>query len=152
MNLLISRCLLGEPCRYDGRGVPKIEVEKLQKAGFHLILVCPEELGGLSTPRPPAEVQEDGRVMNQMGQDVTQEYQQGAEFTLAQAQKWGCKLAILKARSPSCGSKAIYDGSFKGRLVPGEGVTAKLLKQNGVVVMDEEDWEEKIEQWLEKQG
>ena len=137
MNILVSRCLLGEPCRYDGRSVPVPELEKLRQAGHVLIPVCPEVLGGLPTPRPPAERQPDGRVVNRAGEDVTAAYLEGAGRTLALALEAGCTLAVLKAKSPSCGCHEIYDGSFTGRLVPGQGVAARLLEESGVRVVDE---------------
>lgn len=137
MNILVSRCLLGEPCRYDGRSVPVPELEKLRQAGHVLIPVCPEVLGGLPTPRSPAERQPDGRVVNRAGEDVTAAYLEGAGRTLALALEAGCTLAVLKAKSPSCGCHEIYDGSFTGRLVPGQGVAARLLEESGVRVVDE---------------
>lgn len=137
MNILVSRCMLGEPCRYDGRSVPVPELEKLRQAGHVLIPVCPEVLGGLPTPRSPAERQPDGRVVNRAGEDVTAAYLEGAGRTLALALEAGCTLAVLKAKSPSCGCHEIYDGSFTGRLVPGQGVAARLLEESGVRVVDE---------------
>ena len=137
MNILVSRCLLGEPCRYDGRSVPVPQLEKLRQAGHVLIPVCPEVLGGLPTPRPPAERQPDGRVVNREEEDVTAAYLEGAGRTLALALEAGCTLAVLKAKSPSCGCHEIYDGSFTGRLVPGQGVAAQLLEKSGVRVVDE---------------
>ena len=137
MNILVSRCLLGEPCRYDGRSVPVPQLEKLRQAGHVLIPVCPEVLGGLPTPRSPAERQPDGRVVNRAGEDVTAAYLEGAGRTLALALEAGCTLAVLKAKSPSCGCHEIYDGSFTGRLVPGQGVAARLLEESGVRVVDE---------------
>ena len=136
MNILVSRCLLGEPCRYDGRSVPVPQLEKLRQAGHVLIPVCPEVLGGLPTPRSPAERQPDGRVVNRAGEDVTAAYLEGAGRTLALALEAGCTLAVLKAKSPSCGCHEIYDGSFTGRLVPGQGVAARLLEESGVRVVD----------------
>ena len=137
MNILVSRCMLGEPCRYDGRSVPVPELAKLRQAGHVLIPVCPEVLGGLPTPRSPAERQPDGRVVNRAGEDVTAAYLEGAGRTLALALEAGCTLAVLKAKSPSCGCHEIYDGSFTGRLVPGQGVAARLLEESGVRVVDE---------------
>ena len=141
MNILVSRCLLGEPCRYDGRGIRSPAMEALRKAGHTLIPVCPEVLGGLPTPRPPAELQSDGRVVNRLGEDVTGRYQAGAQAALNIARAKGCTLAVLKARSPSCGSRQIYDGTFTGTRVPGQGVTARLLIQAGIRVLDEEELE-----------
>ena len=137
MNILVSQCLLGEPCRYDGKSKPVLELEKLRDRGYDLIPVCPEVLGGLPTPRPPAERQEDGRVVNRLGTDVTKEYRRGAELALELALREGCALAVLKAKSPSCGNCRIYDGSFTGTLKPGKGVTAELLEQSGIRVLNE---------------
>ena len=137
MNLLVSWCLLGEPCRYDGQSKPVPELKELEQRGHCLIPVCPEVLGGLPTPRPPAELQPDGRVVNREGADVTEEYQRGAELALALAKERGCTAAVLKEKSPTCGSTAVYDGTFSGRLIPGQGVAARLLEENGVRVLGE---------------
>ena len=138
MKLLVSRCLLGEPCRYDGRSVPSEGVLRLGEEGHILIPVCPEVEGGLSTPRPPAERQPDGRVVNREGQDVTVQYRAGAEIALARARREGCSAAIMKAKSPSCGNGCIYDGTFSRRLTAGQGVTAALLTEAGIPVFSEE--------------
>jgi len=138
VKILISRCLLGEPCRYDGKGKPAVDVQALEQAGHVLVPVCPEVLGGLSTPRPPAELQPDGRVVNAEGQDVTEEYRAGAEKALALAKAESCEAALLKAKSPSCGSRQIYDGSFTRTLISGQGMTARLLTEAGIPVLDEE--------------
>ena len=95
-------------------------------------------LGGLETPRPPAELQPDGRVLTREGEDVTSQYRAGAERVLAIARERDCDIAILKARSPSCGSGEVYDGSFTGTLTPGWGVAARLLSDAGIEVIDEE--------------
>lgn len=135
MNILISACLCGFCCRYDGKSGLCAEFETL-KQKYTLIPVCPEQLGGLATPRPPAEIC-NGRVVTKSGLDVTAAYLRGAEQTLHAARRFGCDVAILKERSPSCGSGAVYDGTFSGRLVPGDGVTAALLKENGIEVLGE---------------
>ena len=137
MRILISACLLGCACRYDGGGKP---CEKaLALAGRHTVVpVCPEQLGGLPTPRPPAEIQGD-RVINRLGRDVTAPYQRGAREAMHLYRLLRCDAAILKARSPSCGCGQVYDGTFSGALVPGDGVTAAYLKENGVQVLTEED-------------
>ena len=140
MNILVSRCLLGELCRYDGASKPVEEIRKLEKEGYTLIPVCPEAEGGLPTPRPPAEIQKDGRVVNCLGADVTQQYQTGARRALELARIYGCTMAILKEKSPSCGNGQIYDGSFTGTLIPGQGVTAELLTQNGIRVFGESNF------------
>lgn len=135
MNLLISACLLGCQCRYDGKGVLIPEAEELLKE-HHLIPVCPEILGGLGIPRVPAERQGD-RVITREGQDVTAEYERGAREALRLARVFCCRAAILKERSPSCGCGRIYDGSFQGRLTEGDGVCAALLKKEGIEVTGE---------------
>lgn len=137
MKILVSACLLGCPCRYDGQSKKHPEVEALRERGHELIAVCPEVQGGLTTPRPPAERQKDGRVVNQEGTDVTVQYRRGAEIALQTAREQGCALAILKERSPSCGSGEIYDGTFSGTLVPGDGVAAQRLRQAGIQVLGE---------------
>jgi len=134
--ILVSACLLGTPCRYDGSGKADARLLKLG-AKRQLIPVCPELLGGLPTPRPPAE-RVGARILDQSGADVTAAYLRGAQETLRLARLLGCKTAILKARSPSCGAGQIYDGTFSGTLVAGQGVTAALLSQNGVTVFTEE--------------
>jgi uncharacterized protein YbbK (DUF523 family) len=145
--LLVSACLVGIPCRYDGDSCPDDQLQALVTQGKVLPL-CPEVLGGLPTPRPPAEIQGgdgddvlDGRarVVNIEGKDVTTEFLAGAQKALHIAQRWGIKEAVLKARSPSCGMGQIYDGSFSGRLVEGDGVTTALLKREGIAVKTEED-------------
>ena len=142
MKILVSRCLLGEPCRYDGASKPVEWVQALEEKGYTLIPVCPEVEGGLSTPRLPAEVQPDGRVVNREGTDVTAQYLAGAERALELARVHGCTTAILKEKSPSCGSMQIYDGSFTGTLIRRQGVTAGLLIRNGIRVLGESSVQE----------
>lgn len=138
--VLVSACLLGAHCRYNGNGVLEASVKALMSDAI-LIPVCPEILGGLATPRDPAE-RSGGRVMTINGEDVTGAYEKGARETLNLAQLYGCRYAILKERSPSCGSGRIYDGSHSGKLVPGDGVTAELLKKNGIHVFGESKTED----------
>ncbi|MCI8989396.1 MAG: DUF523 domain-containing protein [Lawsonibacter sp.] len=138
MNILVSHCFLGEPCRYDGASRLDRQIIELHRAGHNLIPVCPEVLGGLSVPRTPAEIQPDGRVLTEDGVDVTAAYQAGAERALAIARENGCTVAILKSRSPSCGCGEVYDGTFTHTVKPGWGVTARLLEEAGFAVMDEE--------------
>ena len=138
MNILVSHCLLGEPCRYDGTSRLDRQVIALHSTGHNLIPVCPEVLGGLETPRSPAELQPDGRVLTQDGQDVTAAYRAGAERVLEIARESGCTVAVLKARSPSCGCGEIYDGTFTHTVKPGWGIAARLLADAGLEVMDEE--------------
>ena len=137
MNILVSGCLLGICCRYNGTG--KLSEELLEQMGtYHFIPVCPEQLGGLTTPRLPAEKIGD-KVILKDGRDVTDEFMNGALETLKIAQMYNCKLAILKERSPSCGFGKIYDGTFSGNIIDGEGVTAKLLSENEITVIGESE-------------
>ncbi len=135
MRILISACLLGSACRYDGMSKGSPWAEAL--AGEHqLVPVCPEQLGGLPTPRVPSE-KTGGRVMTKDGADVTEQYLRGAQETLRLCRILGCEAAILKERSPSCGSGEIYDGTFTGTLTGGWGVTADLLRSAGIPVWGE---------------
>ena len=139
MRILISACLLGACCRYDG----DYKTHPLASALVErhtLVPVCPEQLGGLPTPRPPAERQ-DGRVVTQSG-DVTEQYRRGAEETLKLCRLLGCEAAVLKERSPSCGHGQIYDGTFSGTLTAGDGVTAELLTAHDIPVYGESQIEE----------
>jgi uncharacterized protein YbbK (DUF523 family) len=147
--LLISACLLGVACNHEGRGSPRAIVDELAKH-YRLVPVCPEVLGGLPTPRAAAELQGgdgsdvvadtgDARVVNIEGEDVTAAYRRGAEAAVTVAKAVGAERAVLKARSPSCGSSAVYDGTFSRRLVPGRGVTAAALAAAGLEVGSEED-------------
>lgn len=135
--LLISACLLGVACRYDGQSkpLPSEKIDALREK-YLLIPVCPEQLGGLPTPRLPCELS-DGRAIRSDGADLTDAYTKGADETLRLAKTLGAKSALLKAKSPSCGSGRIYDGSFSGTLIDGDGVTAALLKANGINVFSE---------------
>jgi uncharacterized protein YbbK (DUF523 family) len=135
--IIVSACLVGICCRYDGAGKPCEAVMRLVAEG-RAVQVCPEQLGGLTTPRPPAEIVA-GRVIRKDGVDVTAAFQRGAREALKLAQMVGAKAAILKARSPSCGSGKIYDGSFSGQLVDGNGVFAGLCKHDGMEVKTEEE-------------
>ena len=135
MNILISGCLLGLKCRYDAKEKKLPEIEKLIES-YNLIPVCPEQLGGLPTPRIPAERVKD-RIITQVGVDVTKEYQIGAEEALKIAKLYNCKKAILKEKSPSCGCGKIYDGTFSKNLIVGNGVTADLLLKNGIEIFGE---------------
>ena len=137
--ILISACLLGTSCRYDGGSKPVLSVEALM-GRYQLVPVCPEQLGGLPTPREPSERQGD-TVVTRSGADVTAQYRRGAEQALHLARVFGCKKAVLKERSPSCGAGEIYDGTFSGTLTPGDGVTAALLQANGIEVFGESEIE-----------
>ena len=135
MRILVSACLLGVSCRYDGKSKPHTAVLALQEQ-HQLIPVCGEVFGGLPTPRIPAERVGD-RVLTEAGRDVTAEYRRGAEEVLALARRLDCKVALLKERSPSCGTGEIYDGSFTRTLTAGDGVTAELLRASGIAVFGE---------------
>ncbi|MEI6308963.1 MAG: DUF523 domain-containing protein [bacterium] len=134
---LVSACLLGLRCRYDGGSNERLQVVALLDHET-LIPVCPEQLGGLPTPRPASEIVR-GRVMTPSGEDQTGAYQRGAEETVALARRLGVTEAILKQRSPSCGCGQLYDGSFSGRVVEGNGITTALLISHGIRVISEEE-------------
>ena len=136
--ILVSACLLGKPCRYDGASVPCPEVIGLADT-HEVVPACPEQLGGLPTPRTPSEIQPDDRVVDRAGADRTAAFSIGARETLRIAREHGCLAAILKSRSPSCGVREIYDGTFTGTLVAGRGVTAALLASEGIELFDETD-------------
>ena len=136
-NLLISACLLGIPCRYDGRSVKAVDVSALREK-YNLIPVCPEIYGGLPTPRTPSERQGDKTVMKD-GRDVTENYLLGAKAAYDLCLELGCKKALLKEKSPSCGKGKIYDGSFTGTLTDGSGVTAEYLMARGIEVYGESE-------------
>ena len=131
--MIVSACLAGFPCRYDGKSKPCGEVIELVRAG-KAIPVCPEQLGGLPTPRTPCEILID-RVLDANGVDKTADYRRGAEAVLRIAQSYGATQALLQKRSPSCGSGWIYDGTFSKKLVQGDGITARLLAENGIQVI-----------------
>ncbi len=134
--LIVSACLLGEACRYDGKSVPCAAMIELAKT--HTCLsVCPEQMGGLPTPRACSEIQPDGRVLDTEGNDRTAAFEAGAQEVLRIAKEHGCTQAILKENSPSCGAHFIYDGTFSGKHIPGEGKTAALLKKAGLSVVSE---------------
>lgn len=137
-NILISSCLLGAPCRYDGKSKPVEDIQSLCNE-YNLIPFCPEVEGGLTTPRLPCEIM-DGKVIRSDGDDLTLPYQIGAEKALLLCKEKNCKIAILKEKSPSCGKEMIYDGSFSGRLKKGMGITAHLLKENGIKIYNEFDF------------
>lgn len=147
MKVLVSACLLGQTCKYSGGDNfnPKV-LDFLKDKEY--TAVCPEVLGGLPVPRPPAEIQGGsaadilqgkGKVMNGTGQDNTAAFIAGAEKTLELAKDLGIELALLKEGSPSCGVHRIYDGTFSHQTRPGQGVTAALLKEKGIAVISEED-------------
>jgi uncharacterized protein YbbK (DUF523 family) len=142
-HILVSACLCGKDCKWDGGNNKNQKLldymESMRgKAEFHE--VCPEQMGGLSTPRPASEIRaEDRCVVNTEGRDVTEEFERGAELALQVAREYGCTLAILKERSPSCGCRGVYDGTFSKRLTDGMGKTAELLTANGIRVIGESE-------------
>lgn len=140
MRILISGCLLGVCCRYDGASKPHPLAQELAKQ-HELVPVCPEQLGGLATPRPPAERQ-GNQIIAKTGADVTEQYCRGAKEALKLYQLLSCDAAVLKERSPSCGSGEIYDGTFSGTLIRGDGVTAELLCAHGIPVYGESQIQE----------
>jgi uncharacterized protein YbbK (DUF523 family) len=129
---LVSACLLGVACRYDGESKADPRVLALA-SGAALVPVCPEQLGGLPTPRPRHELR-NGRVISEHGIDATAVFERGAAQAVHLAQLTGCRRAILKARSPSCGAGEVYDGTFSGRVVAGDGVLARALREAGLHV------------------
>ena len=131
-KLLVSACLLGENCKYSGGNNYSPAVAALGEK-YELIPVCPEQMGGLPTPRVPSERAGD-RVLDREGTDVTDAFRLGAEKALETALAHGIKRAVLQERSPSCGCGTIYDGTFSGVLIPGDGVTTELLRKHGIEV------------------
>ncbi|MCR5137616.1 MAG: DUF523 domain-containing protein [Oscillospiraceae bacterium] len=137
MKIMVSACLAGENCKYDGGNNRNEKVMQLFEEN-EVITVCPEVMGGLPTPRAPSEIV-NGVVISRTGISVDREYRTGAEMTLRTAERERPDLIILQSRSPSCGVRQRYDGSFTGTLIEGSGVTAELLKEHGFRVMDVED-------------
>lgn len=136
MRVLVSACLIGRRCRYDATS--KYDEALLEAlARCEIVPICPEVEGGLPCPRPASEMSSDGRVFDVEGCDVTDAYRRGAARAVAAARGNGCALAVLKAKSPACGSGLVYDGSFSGRLVDGDGAAARMLRASGVAVVDE---------------
>jgi uncharacterized protein YbbK (DUF523 family) len=139
-SILISACLLGVACRYDGLSKPldREIIEKLRQQ-YHLIPICPEIMGGLPTPRIPSEISSDGKVLRKDGEDVTENYIRGAKEALRLAEIFQCDTALLKEKSPSCGAGKIYDGSFSKTLTDGNGITAEFLQKNGIRIIGESE-------------
>ena len=144
MNILVSACLMGMRVRYDGKDNANAPVLSLMDR-HHLIPVCAEVFGGLTTPRDPAERTGD-KVVSCTGRDVTEQYVRGAEEILRLSRLYGCTLAILKEKSPSCGHGRIYDGTFSRTLVPGDGVLAEMLLKEEIRVVGESGVEALIAQ------
>lgn len=138
MNILVSACLLGVACRYDGKSKPLEAVIKLMDK-YTLIPFCPEVTGGLPTPRPASEIVGEN-VININGDNVTHQYHKGAEEALRIAKLYNCKYAILKQGSPSCGSGKIHNGKFDGGYIEGNGITTDLLIKNGIKVYNENNF------------
>ena len=137
-KIIISACLLGERVRYDAK-INKLEselIDRWQALGF-LLPVCPEVCGGLATPRPAAEIQADGLVKTEAGEDFSDAFTRGAQKTLQLALTHNIKLAILTEKSPSCGSSQIYNGRFERRLIDGQGITTQLLAAHGIKVFNQ---------------
>lgn len=135
---IISACLCGEKCRYDGKEFTLSQAKELIDNGKAL-MICPEVLGGMSVPRSPCEIVGD-KVINKNKEDKTINFKDGAIRVLEIANEYGIKKAILKEKSPSCGSNFIYDGNFNNKLIHGEGITTKLLRENGIQVISDEDY------------
>ena len=140
MKIAVSSCLLGINCKYNGKSNYNEDIIKL-KGKYELVPICPEVLGGLSTPRIPSEIIEN-KVINQEGIDVTKNYNDGALKALTILKENNIKVAILKAKSPSCGKGQIYDGTFSHTLIDGNGVTTKLFLENDILVLNENDFNE----------
>jgi len=139
-KLLVSACLLGVPCKYSGGANPCASLLRdIEEGRIDPVPVCPESYGGLPAPREPSERSGD-RVLSKSGQDVTAQYEKGAQSTLRIARVCGATGAILKANSPSCGTGRIYDGTFSHTLTDGDGVTAQLLREQGYELADETDY------------
>lgn len=137
MNILISACLLGIKCRYDLKSKPSPDALKLRYK-HNLIPICPECYGGLPSPRFPSEINGE-RVFSKDGTDVTEQYKRGAQAALELAKILNCTVAVLKEKSPSCGSGKIHNGLFDGGLIDGDRITAALLKQHGITVIGESE-------------
>lgn len=135
MKILVSACLLGENCKYSGGNNKNEKVIALGEK-HTLVPICPECFGQLPIPRPPAEIVGD-KVFNKFGEDITSCFIDGAEKALYVAEETGCQIAVLKERSPSCGFGTIYDGSFTGKTINGNGITAQLLYDNGITILGE---------------
>ena len=136
-KILISACLLGYKTRYDGLSKPSKKIKEIFENDI-LIPICPEQMGGLSTPRPKAEIKDD-KVINIEGKDVTSNYIKGAKKALEIAKLNDVDFCILKSKSPSCGKNLVYDGTFSNNLINGDGICAKLLKENGFKIYSEEE-------------
>lgn len=133
--IAVSACLLGVNCKYNAKNNLNFKVIEYLK-GKEVILICPEELGGLTTPRIPSEIQKDGRIINKASIDVTENFNLGARKALDIIKKNNCSKVILKDGSPSCGYTYVYDGSFTGKCIRSQGISARYLKENGIEIID----------------
>ena len=138
MKIGVSSCLLGINCKYNGQSNKNEGILKL-KEKYELVPICPEVLGGLSTPRIPAEIIKD-KVINKEGIDVTKNYNNGANKALQILKENNINIVILKSKSPSCGRDKVYDGTFSHVLIDGQGISAKLFSQNNITIYDENDY------------
>lgn len=134
MIIGVSACLLGENCKYNGGNNESKKLREYVK-GYTVVPICPEVMGGLPTPRDPAEIV-DGVVRQKSGRSVDEEFRKGARAALQKIKDAGADVVILQSRSPSCGVNEIYDGSFTGRLVKGKGVFAEMLEEEGIKAVD----------------
>lgn len=152
IRILVSACLLGDPVRFDGRA-KTVDDPRLARwrAEGRLVPFCPEVEGGLPVPRIPAERQADGLVRDAAGVDRTEAFELGARKALQAALRAGCQAALLKERSPSCGVNEIYDGTFSGQRISGQGVAAGLLREGGLAVFSERELDA-LEAWLGDPG
>ena len=141
-NLLVSSCLLGKNCKYNGGNNFHQDIVNLSN-NYYLIEICPEVMGGLSTPRHPSEIS-NNKVINIIGEDVTENFIKGAKISLEIALNNNIKYAILKENSPSCGFGSIYDGCFNKNKISGNGITADLLFKNDIVILNENNFKEFI--------
>ncbi|WP_110970281.1 DUF523 domain-containing protein [Pseudomonas huaxiensis] len=150
-KVLVSACLLGQPVRYDGRASGHPDVLQAWQREGRVVALCPEVAGGLPTPRPPAEIpggqggavlDGDAQVVNIVGEDVSAAFLAGARLALELVRRHGIRVAVLKSGSPSCGNRLVYDGTFSGSKISGEGVTSALLRREGVLVFSELELDE----------
>lgn len=150
-KVLVSACLLGQPVRYDGRASGHPDVLQAWQREGRVVPLCPEVAGGLPTPRPPAEIpggqggavlDGDAQVVTIVGEDVSAAFLAGARLALELVRRHGIRVAVLKSGSPSCGNRLVYDGTFSGSKISGEGVTSALLRREGVLVFSELELDE----------
>ena len=149
MNILISRCLLGIACRYDGKDNFIMDFKK-NFPQVNFIDICPECDGGMKTPRLPCEIK-NSKVFNKKGEDMTKFFLKGRDVALKKARDFFCPVGILKEKSPSCGSNFIYDGNFSGNLIKKSGITGDALKKKGLIIFSENNLEE-FEKYLKNMG